>query len=182
MPEPSLPEKVEALHFQLAQARVAHAFGGAIALAYYGEPRLTIDIDINVFVPPTDHAALHAALADLGLVQETDAQAALRDGQSRSRWGRTPIDLFFAYDAFHEAMRQARRTVPFGARRIPILSPEHLVVCKAIFNRPKDWLDIEAVLIAVADLDLGETGHWLDRIAGSDDPRTQRFTRMATGP
>ena len=27
-----------------------HAFGGALALAYYAEPAATIDIDLNVFV------------------------------------------------------------------------------------------------------------------------------------
>src|SRR5947209_7381077 len=30
---------------------IPHAFGGALALAYYAEPRATIDIDLNVFVP-----------------------------------------------------------------------------------------------------------------------------------
>ncbi|HEY7952208.1 MAG TPA: hypothetical protein VID70_04420 [Solirubrobacteraceae bacterium] len=49
MSEPSLPDKVLAIHRALAQAKVAHAFGGALALAYYAEPRGTIDIDLNVF-------------------------------------------------------------------------------------------------------------------------------------
>jgi hypothetical protein len=30
---------------------VNHAFGGALALAYYAEPRGTVDIDVNVNVP-----------------------------------------------------------------------------------------------------------------------------------
>jgi len=29
-----------------------------------------------------------------------------RDGQCRLWWARTPIDLFFAYDEFHDAMRK----------------------------------------------------------------------------
>ena len=27
-----------------------HAFGGALALAYYADPRGTVDVDVNVFV------------------------------------------------------------------------------------------------------------------------------------
>lgn len=179
MRKPSLPEKITAIHDGLARAKIAHAFGGALALAYYSEPRATFDIDINVFVPPSDHAALHAALADFAWVEETDAAAALRDGQSRSFWGRTPIDLFFAYDEFHDAMRAARRTVPFADGTIEVLSPEHLLVCKVLFNRPKDWLDLEAVLVAVTDLDVDEIAHWLDRIVGAEDPRAERFAGMA---
>jgi hypothetical protein len=102
-----------------------------------------------------------------------------RDGQCRLRWGNTPIDLFFAYDALHDAMRRAVRNEPFGETRIPILAPEHLLVCKAIFNRPKDWLDIEQMMVCVEELDTDEVGVWLDRIVGADDPRRERFDRLA---
>ena len=40
---PNLPGKILATHDALAE--VDHAFGGAIALAYYAEPRATVDID-----------------------------------------------------------------------------------------------------------------------------------------
>jgi hypothetical protein len=48
----SLPEKVVAIDRALDD--VPHAFGGALALAYYAEPRATVDIDLNVFVPVAD--------------------------------------------------------------------------------------------------------------------------------
>jgi hypothetical protein len=172
--EPSLPDKVLALHHGLSAAKVAHAFGGALALAYYAEPRATIDIDLNVFVAPTAHATIAQALTPLG-VAAIDAVVAERDGQCRSWWGRTPIDLFFAYDELHEAMRRQARLVPFGEERIPVLSPEHLVLCKSIFDRPKDWLDIEQVLLSIQDLDTQEIGKELDRLLGPDDHRSQRF-------
>ena len=37
--EPSLPDKVITLHYTLARAGVAHAFGGALGAAYYAEAR-----------------------------------------------------------------------------------------------------------------------------------------------
>lgn len=43
-------------------------------------------------------------------------------------------------------MAARSREVQLGALQIPILSPEHLIVCKALFDRPKDWVDIEEIL------------------------------------
>lgn len=178
MTEPSLPDKVVAIHDGLRGARIGHAFGGALALAYYAEPRATIDIDLNVFVAPAQHGAVHAALRPLGVADDVDAAALARDGQCRWWWGRTPVDLFFAYDELHDAMRTDARTVPFGEATIPILSPEHLSVCKAVFDRPKDWLDIEQILVCEDDLDVVAVERWLARIAGPSDRRTQRFGEL----
>jgi hypothetical protein len=153
---------------------VPHAFGGALALAYYAEPRATIDIDLNVFLAPAGYGQLAAILAQIGVNEGPDASIVERDGQCRLWWGRTPIDLFFAYDALHVAMKGASRTEPFADQTIPILAPEHLLVCKAVFNRPKDWLDIEQIVVSIEDLDTAEILSWLTRILGADEPRTRR--------
>jgi hypothetical protein len=176
--EPSLPEKILAIHEQLTRAKTPHAFGGALALAYYAEPRATIDIDLNLFVSPSDYSNVERELSLLGIGDGAQPKIVERDGQCRLHWGNTPIDLFFAYDELHDAMRAAIRSEPFGERRIPILAPEHLLVCKAIFNRPKDWLDVEQMLVGVEELDVVEVRMWLDRLVGADDPRRQRFDRM----
>jgi hypothetical protein len=172
--EPALPDKVLALHVNLTRARIAHAFGGALALAYYAEPRATIDVDVNLFVAPPAYATVEDALRPIG-VQPLDPVLTERDGQCRTWWGSTPIDLFFAYDEIHEAMRRATRNLPFGEDRLPVLAPEHLAICKVIFDRPKDWLDIEQILVCVEDLDLDEIRASLDRIVGPTDPRRERF-------
>ncbi|MGH2864785.1 MAG: hypothetical protein ACRDJX_05995 [Solirubrobacteraceae bacterium] len=175
MSEPSLPEKIVALHERLETVGIAHAFGGALALAYYAAPRATDDVDVNVFVEPADAASVIEALVPLGVDGHLDLPAVRRDGQCRLWWGRTPLDLFFAYDEVHEAMRREARLVPFGEERLPILSPEHLLVCKVAFDRPKDWLDLEQVVVCVEDLDIASIHGWLERIVGVQDPRLQRF-------
>jgi hypothetical protein len=178
MSEASLPEKVIALHEQLTGADTPHAFGGALALAYYAEPRATIDVDLNLFVSPSSYPEVERELAKIGVGDSAEPEIVERDGQCRLHWGNTPVDLFFAYDDFHAAMRRAVRSEPFGETRIPILAPEHLLVCKTIFNRPKDWLDIEQMLVCVEELDVEEIRMWLDRIVGADDPRRERFDRL----
>lgn len=172
-----LPDKVVAIDQALTKRRIPHAFGGALALAYYAEPRATIDIDVNVFVMPTDSDRVEAALTPLG-VQAGDRAALERDGQARWRWDQTPVDLFFANDPIHDAMRERIRRVPFGDIRIPILAPEHLLICKVAFDRPKDWLDIEQMLLLEADLDRAEVERWLERFVGTEDPRRSRLDEL----
>lgn len=175
---PSLPEKVLAIHSALTDAKVPHAIGGALALAYYAEPRATVDVDVNVFVPTERWPEVRNALSPLGVGVEIDVDALDRDGQARLWWDRNPIDLFFSYDPFHDEMRRAARRVPFAKATIPILSPEHLAVCKAMFDRPKDWLDIEQILVATDPLDLPEIEAWLETMVGESNPRMKRLREI----
>jgi hypothetical protein len=174
--EPPLPDKVIAIHEALHTARIPHAVGGALALAYYAEPRATIDIDLNVFVPSERWQEVIDALVPIGVdAGDLDSTALRRDGQCRLWWGDNPVDLFFAYDAIHDAMRKGARRVPFAGTTLPILAPEHLAVCKIMFDRPKDWLDIEQMLVATDDLDLAEIEDWLKRMVGAEDSRLRRL-------
>jgi hypothetical protein len=175
---PSLPDKVTAIHHVLVEAKVPHAIGGALALAYYAEPRATIDVDINVFVHTDGWPAIRDALEPLGVDVAVDEKELDRDGQVRIWWDRNPVDLFFSYDPFHDEMRRSARRVPFNGVTIPILGPEHLAVCKAMFDRPKDWLDIEQMLVATAPLDLEEIKGWLERMVGPDDPRVGKLLEI----
>ncbi|HEV2362229.1 MAG TPA: nucleotidyl transferase AbiEii/AbiGii toxin family protein [Acidimicrobiales bacterium] len=160
---------------------IPHAFGGALALAYYAEPRATIDIDLNVFLPPERIDAVADRLVELGATVDATARKAISvDGQGRAMWDGVPIDLFFAYDSFHSAAAAAVREVPFADATIPVLSPEHLLVCKVIFDRPKDWVDIEAVLDAGTPIDAAEVVRWVGRIAGDDDHRYVRAVAVLT--
>lgn len=174
----SLPDKVVAIHEALTA--VPHAFGGALALAYHAEPRATVDIDLNVFVPAERAAEVLDPLAAVG-VDTTDALAAAeRDGQVRVMWDRTPIDLFFAYDPFHDAARRGAVEVPFAETTIRVLSAEHLAVCKAVFDRPKDWVDITTMLDAGTSVDAAEVLRWVGRIAGDTDARYDRIAALLT--
>ena len=172
----TLPEKVLGIHRALLGAGVAHAFGGALALAYYAVPRATVDIDVNLFVTVAEAGRVARALARLGVDAAWAADPAFVDaGQVRAWWGDTPVDLFFSYDAIHVDMAERVRSVPFGDDSIPVLAPEHLLACKAIFDRRKDWIDIEQMLLAADDLDAGAARRWIERVVGSGDKRLVRF-------
>lgn len=177
----SLPNKLLALHASLAAAGVAHAFGGAIALAYCTQdPRGTRDIDVNAFVPASTPHRLLAALPPQ-ITVGPGAEAELIDtGQIRLWWDDTPVDLFLDYAPLHAEAALGVRNVPFAESTIPVLAPLHLVLFKALFDRPKDWVDIAAVLeadaVAVADVREG-----LVALLGADDHRLRRLDGIADG-
>jgi len=52
-------------------------------------------------------------------------------------------------------------------------------VFKALFDRDKDWRNIEELVFALADdLDDAYVRDWLARIAGNGDARTQRLCSL----
>ena len=174
-------EKIVAIERTLVEADIPHAFGGANALAYYGTPRATADIDLNVFVPSSRASTVLAALGGLGAATSSPKLVELieRDGQARIFWEKTPIDLFFSYDPLHDSSMERRRLVDFGGDTIHILSAEDLMLYKAVFNRKKDWRDIaEMIYAAEGSLDLDYVRSWLARITSKDDAQLARFERL----
>jgi hypothetical protein len=180
-----LDEKIVVLSRALREADVPHAFGGALALAYYATPRGTHDIDVNFFVGVDEAAAVLDVLQRLGV--DTGGEEALArirdDGQIRLHWEHTPIDLFFSYDALHDSCMERRRAVPFGDdAEITVLSAEDLVVFKTLFDRPKDWNDITEITYAMGrNLETDYSTQWLERILDPDDARLLRYHELLRG-
>ena len=171
----TLPERLLELHRALAARRIPHAFGGAIALAYWTlDPRGTSDIDVNVFVPSADARRVLDALPEGVARPAGTADAIARDGQVRLWWDETPVDLFFDYAPVHADARRHRRTVPFQGTDIPVLGPDELTVFKVMFDRTRDWADVEA-LAANRAFDVEAVATALRTMLAADDPRIARL-------
>jgi hypothetical protein len=172
-----LAPKIVSLHEMLDSAGVPHQFGGAIALAWYRNPRATTDIDVNLTLPPAAAEPVLGLLGGLGVsVTPEDRAAIARDGQARLDWRGSYLDVFFATLDLHLEMAERARVVRFGPVEIPILAPEDLIICKAIFDRPKDWLDIEEILRWGTEVDAALTLSWVGEILG---PEAEQYTRLA---
>ncbi len=175
----NLPGKLIAIHRALAAAGLPHAFGGAIALAYAtSDPRGTSDIDVNIFVPAeTAAVALEALPPEVGVPDDLAGRIA-RDGHARTWWDETPVDLFFDTIELHARAAESRRVVPFAGAEIPVLGPLELAVFKAMFDRTKDWADIEAMF--AADTIVAQDVHdALRPLIDDDDPRHARLDEAA---
>jgi len=172
-----LADRMLAVHDALRAAGLPHAIGGAIALGYCTlEARGTQDVDINVFVSPSRTREVFAALPDGVRVTARDLQLAERDGQVRLLWHATPIDVFFSVLPFHDEVERNIRHVSFGDRTIPVLDCTDLAVFKALFARPRDWVDIEA-MVEARSLDVDEAMRWVREMVG-DDPRVEQLAGL----
>jgi len=171
-------DKILTLHTALDAARLSHAFGGALALAWCTEQaRGTVDIDVNVFVDQTLAGKVFDALPADVVRAPGDLATCLRDGQVRLWWDATPIDVFTNTTEFHVAVSDRTVVHEFASHQVPFLSCSDVAVFKAFFNRTKDWADLEAMVAAGtldSDLVLGALVHYL----GSDDDRVSRLTAL----
>ncbi len=174
-----LAAKIAAVHEMLDSLAVPHQFGGAIALAWYRSPRATVDIDLNVTLAPADATPVLGAFGHLGVnVTDANRRSIGRDGQARLDWDGAYLDVFFATLDFHREMAARSREVQFGPVQIPILSPEHLIVCKAIFDRPKDWVDIEEIVNWGTAVDPDEVLGWVGRLLGAGSTQHPRLVGL----
>ncbi len=170
-----LADRVVAIAVALDRAGIAHAFGGALAYAYaVAEPRGTRDIDVNVFVLPAEARRVFEALPDGVAFTDDDVKSVERDEQVRLFWDETPVDLFFIAHDFHASVQRTTRRVPLLDHEIDVLDATHLTVCKVMFDRTKDWADIEE-MCAAGTVDIEVATRWLTEILGPDDDRIQRL-------
>ena len=171
----SLERKIVGVHTMLTSAALLHAFGGALALAFHtGEPRGTRDIDVNIFMPVSKIDVVRSAFAKRIEITDTQVSDALANDQIRVFWEDTPIDIFFNVAEFHDDVMLGIEHHKFAKIIIPVLGADALTVFKAMYNRTKDWADIEAML-EVNSIDKSRVIGWLVRLVGVDDPRTRKF-------
>ncbi len=179
-------ERAVLLHRCLDAAGIPHALGGALALAYHvEEPRGTNDIDLNVSIDAAAPEPLFEALPEDLPWTTADVHAVQRTGQVRLYWPHPdgppvapiPVDLFLPQDEFHTVVAARQQDVPMLDTTVPIISPTDLTIFKALFSRPKDWVDIEE-LLRYGSVDVREVRRWLVDLLGQDDPRNERFDRV----
>lgn len=180
----SIAETVRRVHETLRSAGIDHAFGGAIALGYVVDPRGTIDVDVNVFVPASDIARVLEPLGAVGYTaEEVDDVVPIAGLRVRRPDDVVPVDLFPSLDDSYDAVRQRARSVPFGdGVRIPVLSAEDLAAFKLSFGRDKDWVDLARIAEARPDLDIAVIEDFLITVRGpSMYPRVARLRAMLEG-
>ncbi|MBV9485572.1 MAG: hypothetical protein JO246_05895 [Frankiaceae bacterium] len=177
-------ERAVDVHRRLDRAGIRHAIGGALALAYHvSQARATNDIDLNVSADPKKPQRVFDVLPDDVPWTKADVATVRSDGQVRLRWPvpdagpPIPLDLFFPQHALHDAIDSRAELVPMLDASVPILSATDLLVFKALFDRRKDWADIEE-LLRFGKVDVAEAGSWLEEIVGGADRRLGKLAEI----
>lgn len=139
--------------------KLNRSYGGAIAYNYYGPPRLTQDVDVLALLPGIQSPALIEALADGGCLlgdvepRPLDLKAALAELRGKAHMAAflrqsVRIEIFVPWHPFHSRVLERSPERMLGGRSIRIHSAEDLIVFKKVFDRPKDIMDIKAMLLA----------------------------------
>lgn len=171
--------KILALNTSLTNAVLPFAFGGALALGYAtNEPRMTRDIDVNVFVDHKDAQLVLDALPDELAYDSGFVDSLIRDGQGRIADDLFPVDLFLTNIRFHREAHTRIRHVEFAGSTIPVLAALDILVFKAMFDRPKDWIDIGDIFRAES-VSLADATAEITRLVGDRDHRLTRLAEAA---
>lgn len=169
----------------LEAAGLPYAIGGALALGYYAVPRATVDVDINIFVPPaTDLPSALQALQGAGFTPDGAVAAIQRqattDGQFRGYIHGLRVDVFVPTIDYYAELQQRRRQVPLSGRSAWVLGPEDIAVLKLMFYRRKDLADVESLLREQSgSLDLEFVADKLRDLVGEGDERLATLREIA---
>ncbi|HKJ89615.1 MAG TPA: nucleotidyl transferase AbiEii/AbiGii toxin family protein [Oceanipulchritudo sp.] len=124
-------------------------FIGGLAVLHWGEPRLTRDLDLTVLAGwGQEEKAVDAILAVLQPRMEEARAFALENRVLLLKSsGGIPIDLALGALPFEELATSRASNIPFAEIPLRLCTAEDLVVMKAFANRPRDWSDIEGILL-----------------------------------
>jgi len=143
-----LYEELEAVLSALEAAHLPYALCGGLALAVYGRPRATVDIDLLVEPGSLDAAllALHPLGFDVAALPMAFAGGAVEirrvskvDSDADDLLS---VDLLLVTPAL-SAVWEGRRTVRWEGRSLPVVSREGLIALKELRGSGQDRDDIE---------------------------------------
>jgi hypothetical protein len=142
----------------------------------HGFPRATADLDLTIDLGQLTPSALIRELEKSGFsarFTDDDFITATRVIPIVHRATKLPIDLVLAGPGLEQRFLDEVHLQRIGGRRIPVLSPENLIVTKLLAGRPKDLEDVrELVASRGASLDherVGELLELLEQALGQSD-------------
>ncbi len=139
----------------LIDSNLPFCFIGGLALQYWGEPRLTLDIDVSVFVGFGNEDSAISILSERLAPRIQDAESFAKKNRVYLLQADNGIGIDVSLGAIPFEKEMAERAVEVSYThdiRLRICGPEDLIVLKAFADRLQDWADIESVLLRGHDL------------------------------
>jgi hypothetical protein len=188
---PASVELLAALAKVLRARKIRWYVFGAQAAIVYGSPRMTMDVDVTVAVPAEGVRPLVEELLGAGFTSRVDDLEAFF---TRSRVvplvhqrTRMPLDLVVARDSLEMAFLERARLIDVGRLKVPIITPEDLVIAKLFAGRPRDLEDVRAVLGTMgSSMDLRYVRNLLGQLDEAEDraellPTLDRLLKKTDG-
>jgi len=180
----TLLQSIRSLQKQLLDADIPSIVIGGMAVAIWGEPRVTRDVDLKILLGREEAGRLLTVLGQNYSPLLPDPLRALREQAMlfiQDAAG-TRLDLLLAdtpYDV--QAIRRARVAEVEPGAPFSVCSPEDLVIYKLISTRVRDHEDAASVIRRQAEsLDNDYVLHWLRLFEQALDDSTlvAEYTRL----
>lgn len=178
---PTALEVADKLASRLELLGSDYAFGGAIALGFWIDPRATVDVDMTLFLDPTKPTSVLQCLVQLGCEFDLDEAVKLvrEHGFCHARLDGRQVDVFLPNTPFYEAARLRRVRRRLIQTEAWVWDAATLAVFKLMFFRPKDFADVVQMLrVQGPQLDRDWVRDQLESICGRRDPRLIRWAEL----
>ena len=142
---------------------------GGVAASLLGKPRLTADVDAVLLLSIKDLPLLMEAAVEEGLVPRiTDAEDFARRHRIlllRHQESSINVDISLGILPFEVEAVERSTVYQIGSLTIRLPTPEDLIIFKAVAHRPKDLLDIQALVENHPELDRKRIERWVREFA-----------------
>lgn len=174
-PASGVAELLRAFQDVARRLRVPWYVFGAQAVAAYGVPRTTADVDITVMLGTTAVAKMVAALQQAGFALKIADPAFVSETRVLpvkhvdSGWD---LDVVLAGPGVEELFMGRTRKLLVAGVNVPLIALEDLIATKLLAQRPKDLEDVRGLLRTAVDLDrdrLAEIVALLEEALGMSD-------------
>jgi hypothetical protein len=168
----------------LRELGIPYVVIGGIANAVRGEPRATHDADLKVLVQGM-------TIAEFRALAETRFKPYRRPWLGRAEStliisievaSDMIVDMLVAVLPYEELAIRRAEMIEVEDLSLPVCTAEDLIIHKAIADRPKDWLDIEKILLRQGGkLDVEYVHSWLIQFADALEKPTlvARFDELS---
>lgn len=136
--------------------RVGIFFIGGVAVQVWGQPRLTQDIDLTIFTNLKNEPEYIAAFLTRYSPKFSDAAQFALTNRVLPMFTKGGIGIDVTLGGLSDISEALARSSyqPFvGDFNLRICSPDDLVIMKTVAARPRDWIDVESVIIRQNSLD-----------------------------
>lgn len=131
-------------------------FIGGVTVQVWGQPRMTQDIDLTVFTNLRNEPEYIAAFLARYTPKFFDANQFALTNRVLPMFTNSGIGIDVTLGGLSDTSEALARSSyqPFvGGISLRICSPDDLIIMKTVAARPRDWLDVESVIIRQDTLD-----------------------------
>ncbi len=142
---------------------------GGIAVSLLARPRTTQDIDVlslldesrwQDFLRAGKKFGFLARIEDVLGFAEKNRVLLLRHANSGVN-----LDISFGYLPFEKESMQRKAFHKVGGMRIPLPTPEDLIIMKMIAHRPQDMIDVQTILKTYPKIDRKRIQKWVKQFS-----------------